>query len=59
MFVTGSAGGFVAGGTVYFTFGSAVNLVDFDSSGSGGTGNLASEVAVHFVVVVHFVPACL
>ena len=45
MFVTGSAGSFVA----------------------GGTGNLACEVAVHFVAVVgfsfvvavHFVPECL
>ena len=51
MFVTGSAGSFVL----------------FDSSGPGGTGNLASEVAVHFVVVVGFsfvvavqsVPECL
>ena len=33
MFVTGSTGIFVA----------------FDSSGPGGTGNLASEVVVHFV----------
>ena len=38
-----------------------------DNSGPGGTGNLTSEVAVHFVVVVgfslvisvHFVPECL
>ena len=67
MFVTGSAGSFVAGGTVYVMFGSAVKSCGFDSSGPGGAGNLASEFAVHFVAVVgfsfvgvvHFVPECL
>ena len=49
MFVTGSTGSFVAGGVVYFVFGNAVNLVVFDNSGSEGTDDLASEVAVYFV----------
>ena len=44
MFVTGSAGSFVAGGTVSFMFGNAVGLVVFDSFGSGGTGNLHLSV---------------
>ena len=51
MFVTGSAGSFVAGGTVYFMLGNVVDLVVFDISGSGGAENLASEVAVYFVAV--------
>ena len=59
MFVTRSTGSFVVGGAVYFMFGSAINLVVFDISGHGGAGDLASEVAVHFLVVVHFVPECL
>ena len=49
----------MAGSAVYFVFGSAVNLVVFDRSGPGGTGNLASEVAGHFVVLMLFVPECL
>ena len=70
MFVTRSAGSFVAGGTVSFMFGNAVSLVVFDSFGSGSAGNLASEVALHsvavegfgnfsVVVAVHLVPECL
>ena len=60
MFVTGSAGSFEAGATVNFMLGNAVSLVVFDSCGSGGTGNLASEVTVHSVVVaVHFMSGCL
>ena len=51
MFVTESAGGSVTGGVVYFLFGDAVYLVLFDNSGSRGTGDLASEVAVYFVAV--------
>ena len=35
-------------------FGNAVGLVVFDCFGSGGTGNLASEVTVHPVAVVGF-----
>ena len=42
---------FVGVGIVYFLFGDAVYLVVFDNSGSGGTGDLASEVAVYFVAV--------
>ena len=54
MFVTGGAGSVVAGGTLSFMFGNAVGPVVFDSFGFGGTGNLASEVAVHSVAVVEF-----
>ena len=53
MFVTRSAGSFVAGGIVSFVFGNAVGLVVFDSFGFGGAGKLASEVAVHLM------PECL
>ena len=49
MFVTRSAESFVAGGAVNFMLGNAVSLVIFDSFGSRGTGNLASEVAVHLM----------
>ena len=53
MFVTGSTESFVAGGAVTFMFGNAVGLAVFDSFGSGHTGNLAYEVAVHLM------PECL
>ena len=52
MFVTRSAGSFVAGGAVHFMFGNAVGLVVFYSLWPGGAGNLASEVAVYSVAVV-------
>ena len=54
MFVTRSAGSFVAGGTVCFVLRNAVNFVVFDSCGSGGAGDLSPEVAVYLVVVVGF-----
>ena len=53
MFVTGSTGSSVAGTAVRFVSGNAIGLVVFDSFGAGGTGNLASEVAVHLM------PECL
>ena len=51
MFVMRSVGSFVAGGAAYFMLGDAVDLVLFDNSGSGGTEDLASEVAVYFMAV--------
>ena len=50
-----------------FVFGNAACLVVFDSFGYEGTGNLASEAAVHsvgvvgfsVVVAVYLVPECL
>ena len=67
MFVTGSAESFVAGAATCLVLGNAINLVVFDSCGSGGAGNLLSEVTVYLVVVVgfsfvavgHFVAECL
>ena len=67
MFVTGSAGSFVAGGIVYFVFKNAVNHVVFGSLGSGGDESLVPGVALHsvpvvgfsVVVAVHLAPECL